>query len=119
MNLFHINTCYLSKIIEELKYLLDKTKIGFDVIGISKSRIIKGKSPIYKINLKGYSHESRPTESAAGGTLLYISNNLSYKPRNDLCIYKSTELESIFKSKEIKCDCGLHLLPSSHGFEWI
>ena len=46
--------------------------------------------------MKGYSHESCPTESAAGGTLLYISNNLSYKPRNDLCIYKSKELESAF-----------------------
>ena len=56
----------------------------------------KDKSPINSINLKGYSHESCPTESAAGGTLLYISNNLSYKPRNNLCIYKSTELESTF-----------------------
>ena len=56
----------------------------------------KDKSPINSINLKGYSHESCPTESAAGGTLLYISNNLSYKPRNDLCIYKSKELESAF-----------------------
>ena len=56
----------------------------------------KDKSPRNSINLKGYSHESCPTESAAGGTLLYISNNLSYKPRNDLCIHKYTELESIF-----------------------
>ena len=46
--------------------------------------------------MKGYSHESCTTESASGGTLLYISNHLSYKPRNDLCIYKSTELESTF-----------------------
>ena len=46
--------------------------------------------------MKGYPHESWPTESAAGGTLLYIINNLSYKRRNDLCIYKSTELESKF-----------------------
>ena len=51
---------------------------------------------INSINLKGYSHESCPTESAAGGTLLYISNNLYCKPRNHLCIYKSTELESTF-----------------------
>ena len=56
----------------------------------------KDKSPINSINLKGYSHESCPTESAAGGTLLYISNNLSYKPRNDLRFYKYTELESRF-----------------------
>ena len=26
--------------------------------------------------------------------LLYISNHFSRKPRNDLCIYKSTELDS-------------------------
>ena len=30
----------------------------------------KDKSPINSINLKGYSHESCPTESAAGGALL-------------------------------------------------
>ena len=46
--------------------------------------------------MKGYSHESCPTESAVGGTLLHISNHLSEKPRNDLFIYKSTELESTF-----------------------
>ena len=96
LSFFHINTYSLSKTIEQLEYLLDKTKIDFNVIGISESGINKDKSPINSKNLKGYSHESCPTESAAGGTLLYISNNLSYKPRNDLCIYKSTELESTF-----------------------
>ena len=40
------------------------------------------------------SDEFSPTESSAGGTLLYIRNHLSYKPRNDLSIYKPTELES-------------------------
>ena len=96
MSLFHINSCSLPKNTEELKYLLDKAKIDSDVIGISESRIKKDKSPINSINLKGYSHESCPTESAAGGTLLYIINNLSHKPRNHLCVYKSTELESTF-----------------------
>ena len=28
--------------------------------------------------------------------MLYIRNHLSYKPRNDLCIYKTAELESTF-----------------------
>ena len=77
--LSHINTCSLSKNIEELEYLLDKTKIDFDVIDINESRIKKDKSPIYSLHLKGYSHESCATESAAGGTLLYISNNFSCK----------------------------------------
>ena len=69
--------------IEDLEYLLDKTKIDFDVIGISGSRIKKDKSPINTINLKGYSDESCPMESEADSTLLYISNHLSYNPRND------------------------------------
>ena len=34
--------------------------------------------------------------TCAGGTLLYINNKLSYKLRQDLCIYKSSELESTF-----------------------
>ena len=35
-------------------------------------------------------------ESSAGGTLLYISNHFSHKPKSHLCIYTSTELESTF-----------------------
>ena len=30
------------------------------------------------------------------GTLLYIHNYLSYKPRNDICIYKAAEPETSF-----------------------
>ena len=81
--------------------------------------------------MKGYSHESCPTESAAGGTLLYTSNNLSYKPRNDLCVYRPTDLESTFieilspkKTNVIvglcDCDCGIvPLSPSTYLLEWI
>ena len=46
--------------------------------------------------MKDYSYESCPTESSEGGTLLYICNHLSYKPRSDLCICKSIEFESTF-----------------------
>ena len=46
--------------------------------------------------MKNCSYESYSTEPSADGTLLYISNRLPYKTRNDLCIYKSRELESIF-----------------------
>ena len=48
------------------------------------------------INLNNYSFEFTPTESTAGGTLLYIANHLSYKPRNDLNLYKANQLESTF-----------------------
>ena len=96
LSLFHINTCSLSKNIEDLEYLLNSTSIKFDVIAISEARIVKGKTPVNSLNLMNYSHEFCPTESSAGGTLLYIHNHLSYKPRNDLSIYKPTELESSF-----------------------
>ena len=43
-----------------------------------------------------YSAEFTPAESHASRTLLYINNKLSYKLRQDLCIYKSSELESTF-----------------------
>ena len=40
--------------------------------------------------------EFTPTESSAGGNVLYIANHLSYKPCQDLNIYEKNELESTF-----------------------
>ena len=77
MSLFYIITCSLPKSTEELENLIDKTKINFDVIGVSESRIKKTNSPINRINLKDYSYEFPSTVSLAGGTLLYIGNHLS------------------------------------------
>ena len=48
------------------------------------------------MNLNNYSFEFTPTETSAGGTLLYIANHLSYKCRSDLNIYKKNELGSTF-----------------------
>ena len=45
---------------------------------------------------ENYSYESCPTESSACRTPLYINNHLPYKPRINLCIYKSTELDLTF-----------------------
>ena len=40
--------------------------------------------------------EQTPTESSVGGTLIYISQSLSYKPRKDLQMYCPKELDSTF-----------------------
>ena len=104
------------------EYLLDKTKIDFDVTCVSESRIKKDKSPINRINLKGYSPEFCPTESAADGTLLYISNNFPYNLEmiDDLQIYRiRVNIYWNFKSRENKCECGWHLSPSSYGSAWF
>ena len=93
LSLFHINSCSLSKNIEDLEYLLNSTIINFDVIAISETRIVKGNTPVNSLNLMNYSHEFCPTESSAGGTPLYIRNRLSYKSRN-LCIYVFIKLQN-------------------------
>ena len=72
------------------------TKTKFDIIAISETRITKQVSLSNNLYLNDYSFEFTPTETAAGGTLLYIANHLSYKCRNDLNIYKKNELESTF-----------------------
>ena len=49
------------------------------------------------INIPNFSYELTPTESTAGGTLLYIADHLAYQNTNDLNIYANNYLESTFK----------------------
>ena len=75
---------------------MSSTKKVFDITAISETRITKQVSLLNNLNLNNYSFEFTPTETSAGDTLLFISNNLSYKCCNDLNIYKNNELESTF-----------------------
>ena len=63
---------------------------------ITETRITENVSMTNNLSIKNYSIEFIPTESSAGDTLLYIANHLSYKPCQDLNIYKKNELESTF-----------------------
>ena len=72
------------------------TRKTFNIIAISETRVTKNISLLSNLNLNNYPFEFTPTETSAGGTLLYIANHLSYKCRNDLNIYKKNELESTF-----------------------
>ena len=96
LSVFHINACSLNKNFADLQHLLSCTKKNFDIIAISETRIAKQVSLLNNLNLNNYSFEFTPTETSAGGTLLYIANHLSYKCPNDLNIYKKNELESTF-----------------------
>ena len=96
LSLFHLNACSLNKNFDDLQHLLSCTRKTFDIIAICETRIIKNISLLNNLNLNNYSFEFTPTETSAGGTLLYIANHLSYKCRNDLNIYKKNELESTF-----------------------
>ena len=96
LSLFHLNVGSLPKQVDNFKYLINQLQIEFDFIGITESRLIKGISPTTNTNLNDYVIEHTPTESSAGGALLYISKKYSYQPRSGLNIYKPGHLEPIF-----------------------
>ena len=96
LSLFYINICSISKNFDDLQHLPSSTNKNSDIIAITETRIKKNISITKNLNIKYYSTELIPTDSSAGGTLLYISYHLSYKPCQDFNIYKKNELESTF-----------------------
>ena len=90
----------------------------FDII--SEKRIRKSVYLSNNLNLNNHSFEFTPTKASAGGTLLYISNHLLYKCRNNLNIYKKNYWNYWnFQSKKIKYYCGSHLQTSIYGPYWL
>ena len=84
LSLFNINACFLNENFDDLQHLLSCTKQKFVIIAISETRITKQVSFLNNLNLNNYSFEFTPTETSAGGTLLYIVNHLPHKCCNDL-----------------------------------
>ena len=98
LSLFHLNIASLGRHKDELENVLARLNFKFDIIGISETKIKKNHAPIFDISLTGYIHYLTPTELECGGTMIYVSDNLTSKPRKDLdsLFYKSKELESSF-----------------------
>ena len=67
----------------------------FDIIAISESKL-KGE-PNVDISLTGFRQPyCTYTDADKGGTILYVTSDLNFKPRKDLEIYESKKLESSF-----------------------
>ena len=97
LSLFHLNIHSLQLHKDDLDVLLDSLQFKFDIIAISETKLQKNVNPVHDINLPNYHiPESTPTEASKGGTLLYISDTLNYKPRKDLELYEAKKLESTF-----------------------
>ena len=73
LSLFHINACSSSKNFDDLEHLLKCTNKVFDIVAVSETKIAKNISLTSNLNLQNYSFKFTPTESSAGGTLLYIA----------------------------------------------
>ena len=75
---------------------LTTSKVESDIIGISKLRLKRNKQHTTSIDLSNYNSEHCDAAGTNGETLLYLKNDIAYKLRNDLKIYKSKNLESSF-----------------------
>ena len=96
-SVLHYNIHSVQLHIEELRVALLLLNFTFDIICISESKILKDIDPIVDISIEGYQAPiSVPTEATKGGVLIYVKTGVKFKPRDDLKIYKSKELESTF-----------------------
>ena len=96
LSFFHLNINSLSKNFDNFNHLINELKLEFDILGISETRILKSQSLNTNVSLQNYVIEHTPTESTAGGALLYINKKHSHKTHPDLAIYNPKKLESIF-----------------------
>ena len=100
LSVIHLNILSLPLHINELKLFLSFFKYKFDIISISESRITKSNTLTTNIDIPGYNIEHTPTESKAGGCLLYISNkNILYTVQNNL---NQFSLNSYFPINQVK-----------------
>ena len=95
-SLLHLNISSLSCHINDLVNFLALLNTKFDVICITETRLSHKNPLTTNIELPGYNIKQTPYESSAGGTIIYISQDLLYKHRNDLQICVPKELESVF-----------------------
>ena len=80
-----------------MRIVLNLLNFKFYIIALSESKIVQGTQPIIDIGLNGYHVPiGTPTEASKGGVLLYISNELNFKPHPDLNIYQEKGAESTF-----------------------
>ena len=91
-----MNVCSLTKNFDDFNMPLNHLNVNFDIVAITESHIKKDSSDPVNLHLPNYSSEQTPTETSAGGTLLYISKRLSYQLRNDLKLHHPGKTESTF-----------------------
>ena len=97
-SIFHLNIHSIDLHITELQVIISKfVKLKFDFICITESKIQTDIAPKSDISIEGYQPpESMPTDASEGGVLIYVKDGINYKPRKDLNMHKSKELEFFF-----------------------
>ena len=92
----HTNISSLSYNIDDLASFVLNSRKWPIIIWISECWIRANQQSQSKISLQNYIYEFISIESSKGGTLIYIDQNVKYKIREDLKLYKSKEIDSTF-----------------------
>ena len=95
LSIIHLNISFLPLHINNLKILLSFFKVKFDIISISEKRLTRHNTLTTNTDIWRYNIEHTLTKFKAAGWLLYISDRISYKLRNDLDVYCPKQLESV------------------------
>ena len=95
LSVIHLSISSLPLHINELKLFLNFFKVKFDIISISESRITKSNTLTTNIDTPGYNIEHTPTESKAGGCLLYFPQKIPYKLQDDLNVTAHNNLNQV------------------------
>ena len=83
-SILNVNIRSLNKNFERLKQHMKTTNHEYTIIGLSETHLKDKPTEYY--NLSGYSLEyTNRTRCEEGGVCMYISQNVKYKLRNDLC----------------------------------
>ena len=97
LSLLHLSIHSVEFHIDELRPTLQLLNTPLDFICLTESKLQSGKQLKVDINIDGYQDPiGIPTEASKGGVLIYIRNGIDFFQRNDLNMYKTKELESIF-----------------------
>ena len=102
-----MNKRSLSKNSDQLLNVLSAAKTKFDLIQITETKQQINKDFITNVNLGGYQMYTQPSNSNAGGVVIYVNNKLDHFLRDDL-----SKLDDDFESvwTEIKNKKGRHSL---------
>ena len=96
LSFFNLNISSLPFYFEEIYTVLTSNNLKFDILCISKTILKLNNTSLTSISFLGYNRAYTTTELGNGGTVIYIKNDIKYKLRKDLQIYKSKELQSTF-----------------------
>ena len=91
--LLHSNIRSLNANLEKLTDLLSNLNSEFSVIGITETWL---QNTAHLVDIENYSFVHKHRTSPGGGVGLYLSKQLNFKIRLDLCSDRTETMESLF-----------------------